>query len=104
MGLITAVESGYKDPVTFQEAYHHPNPSVRAKWREAIRKELRSMIRQGVYRCVRKRDVPPDKRLVGYKWVFKLKRDGTYKARLVAKGYTQIPGVNFFGQFCPHSK
>ena len=28
MGLITAVESGYKDPVTFQEAYHHPNPSV----------------------------------------------------------------------------
>ena len=59
------------------------------------------MIKQGVYRCVQKRDVPSDKRLVGYKWVFKLKRDGTYKARLVAKGYTQIPGVDFSDNFAP---
>ena len=42
-----------------------------------------------------------DKQLIGCKWVFKLKRDGTYRARLVALGYSQVPCVNFTDNFAP---
>lgn len=32
---------------------------------------------------------------IGTKWVFKIKKNGTYRARLVAKGYNQIARVEF---------
>ena len=36
-----------------------------------------------------------------FKWVFKIKKDGTYCACLVAKGYNQIAGVDFQYNFAP---
>jgi len=35
------------------------------------------------------------------KWVFKIKRDGTFCTQLVACGYSQIPGVNFTKNYAP---
>jgi len=37
----------------------------------------------------------PGRKLVGCKWVYKIKRNGTYRSRLVALGYTQVPGVDY---------
>ena len=51
-------------------------------------------------RCER-RDCPQDHRLVGYRWVFKVKRNGVYHARLVAKGFSQIPGMDFTDNYSP---
>ena len=45
--------------------------------------------------------IPENRRLIGNKWLFKIKRDGTYRARLVALGYSQIPGVDYTGNFAP---
>ena len=42
-----------------------------------------------------------NRRLIGNKWVFKIKRDGTYRARLVALGYSHIPGVDYTDNFAP---
>ena len=39
--------------------------------------------------------------LVGYKWIFKVNRDGTHRARLVVLGYSQIPGIDFTENFAP---
>jgi hypothetical protein len=36
-----------------------------------------------------------ERRCIKHKWVFDIKRDGTFKAWLVACGYSQIPGVDF---------
>ena len=47
------------------------------------------------------KDVPEGRKLVGCKWVYKLKRNGVYRSRLVALGYTQIPGVDFTDKFSP---
>ena len=46
--------------------------------------------------------LPLGKKLVGCKWVYKFKPDGTverYKARLVAKGYSQIKGLDYCETF-----
>ena len=45
--------------------------------------------------------IPSNRRLIGNKWVFKIKRDGTYRARLVALGYSQIPEVDYTDNFAP---
>ena len=47
------------------------------------------LFKQAKYK-IDKVKIPENRRLIGNKWVFKIKRDGTYRARLVALGYSQI--------------
>ncbi len=42
-----------------------------------------------------RKTVPIGHKILEGKWVFKIKRDGTYKARWVVKGYEQIEGINY---------
>ena len=99
--LISAVTSGTTEPKTFQEAWHSPVEEERRNWQTATRKEIKSMINRGVWRKIDKVKIPENRRLIGNKWVFKIKRDGTYRARLVALGYSQIPGVDYTDNFAP---
>ena len=59
------------------------------------------MLDMGVWRHVNRKDHPQDQRLVGSRWVFKVKHNGVYHARLVAKGISQIPGVDFADNYSP---
>jgi hypothetical protein len=95
----TSMDSGYDDPKTFEEAWNHPDPVEREKWREAIRKEFRDMIKRSVWRKCSK--VPEDRKLIGCKWVFKKKKNGVYRARLCALGYSQVPGVDYTENHAP---
>ena len=99
--LISAVTSGPTEPNTFQEAWHYPVESERDSWRAAIRKDIRSMIERGVWRKTDRKRIPSKRRLIGNKWVLKIKRDGTYRARLLALGYSQIPVVDYTDNFAP---
>ena len=99
--LISAVTSGPTEPKTFQEAWHSPVEEERNNWQAAIRKEIKSMINRGVWRKIDKVKIPENRILIGNKWVFKIKRDGTYRARLVALGYSHIPGIDYTDNFAP---
>ena len=99
--LISAGTSGPTEPKTFQEAWHSPVEEERNNWQIAIRKEIKSMINRGVWRKIDKVKIPETRRLIGNKWMLKIKRYGTYRARLVALGYSQIPGVNYTDNFAP---
>ena len=74
---------------------HYPIGNDTNNRRAAIRKKIRSMINRGVWRKTDRAKIPKNRRLIGNKWVFKIKSDGTYRARLVALGYSQIPGGDY---------
>jgi hypothetical protein len=51
-------------------------------------------------------DLPANQKVIGLKWVFKVKKNPNgkivkHKARLVAKGYAQVQGVDFDEVFAP---
>ena len=54
-------------------------------------------------------DLPPQRKLVQCKWVFKtnFSADGSplkYKTRLVSKGYSQVHGIDYNETFAPVAK
>jgi hypothetical protein len=67
-------------------------------WMDACAYEIDALAKNGTWDLV---DLPPGRKAVKSKWVFKLKADGRYRARLVAKGFTQIPGIDFDETFSP---
>ena len=55
----------------------------------------------GCVRHVKSNDHSNDCRLVGCRWVFKVKRNGVYCARIVSKCFSQIAGVDFTDNYSP---
>lgn len=92
-----ASTSVISEPQSYEEASQHP------LWVEAMQKELKALSDNNTWDLV---DLPPDKKAIGFKWVFKvkLKADGSLercKARLVAKGFNQKFGVDYAETFSP---
>ncbi|CAM8899443.1 unnamed protein product [Rhodiola kirilowii] len=93
LGLI----STHTEPKTYSQA------SKDKLWVEAMNKEIGALEQNKTWIIT---TLPPEKRAVDCKWVFKVKHnsDGTverYKARLVAKGFTQVEGIDYHDTFAP---
>ena len=91
MALVAITDT---DPLTYKHAMEDPD---KERWLEAMNLEMESMYSNSLWELV---DLPNEVRPIGYKWIYKRKRelDGkveTFKARLVAKGYTQQEGVDY---------
>ena len=68
-----------------------------------MKEEMDSLEKNKTWELVK---LPKDRKTVGCKWVFKLKKgvDGKverYKAILVAKGYAQMEGIDYHEIFSP---
>ncbi|KAK4394243.1 Retrovirus-related Pol polyprotein from transposon RE1 [Sesamum angolense] len=76
------------------------------EWEQIMNEEIAALEQNQTWEVV---DLPPGKRAIGSKWVYKVKLrpDGSidrYKARLVAKGYNQVEGVDYIDCFSPVAK
>lgn len=98
VGFAFAVASetnNYYEPTNFKEVIESPNSD---KWIIAMEKEMEALQQNNTWRLSK---LPPGKRAIKSKWVFKSKdeipgvEDARYKARLVGKGFSQIPSVDF---------
>ena len=77
-------------PETHKEAVKLGPP-----WPAAIAKEFANHQQNGSWRTIPRSEMPKDRRLHKFVWVFKLKRDGTAKARLCVQGCTLEAGVDY---------
>ena len=68
------------------------------KWLQAMNSEMKSMYDNQVWNLV---DPPEGAKVIGCKWVHKIKHDMTFKSRLVAKGFKQTHGVDYDETFSP---
>lgn len=88
---------GCEEPCSFKQAAKDKS------WKQAMVREMESIEKNGTWRLT---DPPVDQKVIGLKWIFKLKKDADgrivkHKARLVAKGYVQEYGVDFEEVFAP---
>ena len=90
-------------PQTYEQAMNSPS---RNEWLSAMRDELKSMETLNVWTLT---ELPPGKRSLGCRWVFKQKKDSSgkverHRARLVLKGFLQKQGIDFKELYSPTAK
>ena len=90
----------HRAPSSFKEARSSPEKD---KWNQAMDGEMESLKTNQVWKLT---TLPPGKKAVGSKWVYKVKTGGDgaierYKARLVAQGFNQQQGADYDETFCP---
>ncbi|CAA7055049.1 unnamed protein product [Microthlaspi erraticum] len=89
------------EPRTYFEALKSKDGK---RWVSASDEEMDSLRRNYTWILVER---PKDQKVIGCKWIFKLKPGipevelPRYKARLVAKGYAQIEGIDYNEVFAP---
>lgn len=107
--MITRGKSGiFKPKVYIVDYTQHESCNVKEAlkhhhWKKAMDDEYNALMRNKTWNLVPK---PFDKKIVGCKWVFKIKRnsDGSimrYKAHLVAKGFYQTLSIDYTETFSP---
>ena len=72
-----------------------------ARWEIASDKEIASLEVHGMYELVPITSTPNGGKVVGTRWVYKIKAEGVNKGRVVVLGWSQVPGIDCGGTFAP---
>ena len=91
-----------QEPSTWEEIQKMP-PKEANLWRKATQDEMDALHQNKTWTLT---ELPPGKKAIGCKWVFKIKKGSEgevqrYKARLVAQGFSQKYGEDYDETFAP---
>jgi hypothetical protein len=64
-------------------------------WKEEIKNEHERMKKHGVFKEVKRQDVPAEVKIIDSTWACKKKGNGTLRGRLNARGFRQIEGQHY---------
>jgi hypothetical protein len=77
----TSYKDFYDIPHNFSQAWDHPQEWKRSKRRAAVKLELDRMAQYELWQVVQRNRIPVNRRCVKHKWIFDIKRNGTFCAR-----------------------
>lgn len=91
-----------QEPSTWEEIQEMPAAEA-SLWRKAAQEEMDALHQNKTWTLT---ELPPGKKAIGSKWVFKVKKGSEgevqrYKARLVAQGFSQRFGEDYDEVFAP---
>jgi hypothetical protein len=78
-------------PMKYDEAMR----TDKAGWEKAVHEEYLRMIEHGVFKPIKKKDVPHGTKVLSSTWAMKQKASGTKRARINARGFEQRSGVHY---------
>jgi hypothetical protein len=78
----------------YKEAMAGPD---KEQWEKAVEDEHDKFVKYGVFKAVRKEDVPKNVKVMSSTWAMKKKASGVYRARVTARGYEQVEGIHYKG-------
>lgn len=92
--------SSNSKPKNYEEVVLFP------EWNEVMQAEIKARETNNTWIII---DLPPDKKSIGCKWVFKIKYKANgdierHKARLMAKGFTQREVIDYLEKYSPVAK
>ena len=85
-------------PNTLKEVMTLPE---KAHWKAASDKEVARLKKNNVYTLVPTAAVPIGHKIIGSRWVYKVKADKSYKGRVAVLEWGQAPGADCVGTFGP---
>ena len=74
---------------------------AKAHWKAAFDKEVASLKENNVFTLVPATAVSAGHKIIGSRWVYKVKADKSYKGQVVVLGWGQVPGVDCGGTLAP---
>lgn len=94
------------DPSTYAEAMASAHA---AQWTAALKEEFDSLRELGVYKLVPRTAIPPGRKIMRGRPVFKLKRDqhghaSRFKARYICRGYSAVWGQDYTKTSAPTAR
>ena len=87
----SAGENAEITPNTFKEVMPLP---AKAQRKAASDKEMASLKKNNVCTLLPATSVPAGHKIIGGRWVYKVKVDNSHKGRLVVLGWGQLPGID----------
>jgi hypothetical protein len=95
-----------EEPSSHEEVERHPR---RQEWIQGEIKERESVIEAGCLKIVNRSEVPPGRKILRLRWVYKIKRNDKgeptlYKCRIVVMGNHATQGVDFYETYSPVCK
>ena len=100
LGFHMTADIKVPEPRTWKQAMRSSNAE---QWKKAAEAEFQSLMKHETWDLV---TLPPGKKLVGGRWVFRAKHDENgqierFKGRYVAQGFTQVHGEDYNEIFSP---
>ena len=97
---MACLATAQSEPSNFKDAMTSPESG---EWKKAMEREMNSLYSNEVWNLV---ELPPGRKVIGSRWVYKQKCDPDgvairYKARLVAQGFSQQFGCDYEETFSP---
>ena len=68
--FVGGTSNEYDHSEFFKDSWDHPEEEDRMKWREAIKKEIIYMRSRRVWKGIKRREIPSDRRLIENRCIF----------------------------------